>query len=158
MEKVPMTADGASALREELNRLKSTERPRIVQEISEALEQGDLRENAEYQYAKEEQGLIEGRISEIAAKLSAAQIIDVRSIPPSGKVIFGTTVTLLNVNTDDEVTYQIVGDDEADITKNKISVYSPVARGLITKEEGDSVIIQTPSGPVEYEILTIEHL
>ena len=124
MEKVPMTADGASALREELNRLKSTERPRIVQEISEALEQGDLRENAEYQYAKEEQGLI----------------------------------TLLNVNTDDEVTYQIVGDDEADITKNKISVYSPVARGLITKEEGDSVIIQTPSGPVEYEILTIEHL
>ena len=157
MEKVPMTADGASALREELNRLKSTERPRIVQEISEALEQGDLRENAEYQYAKEEQGLIEARISEIAAKLSAAQIIDVRSIPPSGRVIFGTTVTLLNVSTD-EVTYQIVGDDEADITKNKISVYSPVARGLITKEEGDSVIIQTPSGPVEYEILTIEHL
>ena len=99
MEKVPMTADGASALRDELNRLKSVERPRIVQEISEALEQGDLRENAEYQYAKEEQGLIEARISEIAAKLSAAQIIDVRSIPPSGRVIFGTTVTLLNVNT-----------------------------------------------------------
>ena len=106
----------------------------------------------------EEQGLIEARISEIAAKLSAAQIIDVRSIPPSGRVIFGTTVTLLNVSTDDEVTYQIVGDDEADITKNKISVYSPVARGLITKEEGDSVTIQTPSGLVEYEILTIQHL
>jgi len=158
MDKVPMTSEGANALREEMNRLKSVERPRIVQEISEALEQGDLRENAEYQYAKEEQGLIEARISEIAGKLSAAQIIDIRSIPPTGKVIFGTTVTLLNVNTDEEVRYQIVGDDEASIAEQKISVYSPVARGLISKEEGDAVVIQTPSGPVEYEILTIEHL
>ena len=127
MDKIPMTEAGAEALRVELKRLTSIERPRIVKEISAALEQGDLRENAEFQYAKEEQGHIEGRISEIAAKLGAAQIIDVTEIPNNGKVIFGVTVTLLNLDTDETVVYKIVGDDESDIKENKISIYSPVA-------------------------------
>lgn len=153
-----MTQAGADALRLELKRLTSTERPRIVKEISAALEQGDLRENAEFQYAKEEQGHIEGRISEIAAKLGAAQIIDVTELPNTGKVIFGVTVTLLNVDTDETVVYQIVGDDEAEIKAQKISIYSPVARSLIGKQVDDSVIIQIPSGQIEYEILSVEHL
>ena len=153
-----MTAEGAEALRLELMRLTSTERPRIVQEISAALAQGDLRENAEFQYAKEEQGHIEGRISEIAAKLGAAQIINIKEIPKSGKIIFGVTVRLLNLDNDEEVTYKIVGDDEADIKVNKISVYSPVARSLIGKQQDDVVLIQIPSGQIEYEILSVEHL
>ncbi len=153
-----MTAEGAEALRLELKRLTSTERPRIVQEISAALAQGDLRENAEFQYAKEEQGHIEGRISEIAAKLGAAQIINIKEIPKSGKIIFGVTVRLLNLDNDEEVTYKIVGDDEADIKVNKISVYSPVARSLIGKQQDDVVLIQIPSGQIEYEILSVEHL
>jgi len=158
MDKIPMTEAGAEALRVELKRLTSIERPRIVKEISAALEQGDLRENAEFQYAKEEQGHIEGRISEIAAKLGAAQIIDVTEIPNNGKVIFGVTVTLLNLDTDETVVYKIVGDDEADIKENKISIYSPVARSLIGKQVDDSVLIQIPSGQIEYEILSVEHL
>lgn len=158
MDKFPMTINGAEALRAELDRLKSTERPRIVQAIAEAREQGDLRENAEYQYAKEEQGFIEGRIAEIEGKLGNAQIIDVTTIPASGKVIFGTTVVLLNVDADTEITYQIVGDDESDIKANKISVYSPIARALIGKSEGDAVNVQTPGGEVEYEILEVKHL
>ena len=133
MQKIPMTATGEKALRDEVTRLKSVERPRIVQAISEALAQGDLRENAEYQYAKEEQGFIEGRIIEVENKLSAAQIIDVSIIPPNGKVIFGVTVTLLNLDNEEESIYQIVGDDEADIKVNKISIYSPVARALVGK-------------------------
>ena len=153
-----MTEAGAQALRVELKRLTSIERPRIVKEISAALEQGDLRENAEFQYAKEEQGHIEGRISEIAAKLGAAQIIDVTEIPNNGKVIFGVTVTLLNLDTDETVVYKIVGDDESDIKENKISIYSPVARSLIGKQVDDSVLIQIPSGQIEYEILSVEHL
>ncbi|MAI54521.1 MAG: transcription elongation factor GreA [Gammaproteobacteria bacterium TMED95] len=158
MDKIPMTETGAEALRVELKRLTSIERPRIVKEISAALEQGDLRENAEFQYAKEEQGHIEGRISEIAAKLGAAQIIDVTEIPNNGKVIFGVTVTLLNLDTDETVVYKIVGDDESDIKENKISIYSPVARSLIGKQVDDSVLIQIPSGQIEYEILSVEHL
>ena len=158
MDKIPMTEAGAEALRVELKRLTSIERPRIVKEISAALEQGDLRENAEFQYAKEEQGHIEGRISEIAAKLGAAQIIDVTEIPNNGKVIFGVTVTLLNLDTDETVVYKIVGDDESDIKENKISIYSPVARSLIGKHVDDSVLIQIPSGQIEYEILSVEHL
>ncbi|MBQ75519.1 MAG: transcription elongation factor GreA [Gammaproteobacteria bacterium] len=158
MEKIPMTATGVQALRSEMDRLKSVERPRIVQAISEALEQGDLRENAEYQYAKEEQGFIEGRILEIENKLSAVQVIDVMSISPTGRVIFGTTVKLVNLEDDAESTYQIVGDDEADIKVNKISVYSPVARALIGKEIGDVVTVVTPNGDVEYEICSVEHL
>jgi transcription elongation factor GreA len=158
MAKIPMTAEGAEALRAEVAQLKSVERPRIVQAISEALAQGDLRENAEFQYAKEEQGFIEGRILEIANKLGSAQIIDVKTIPPSGKVIFGTTVKLLNLDNDEESTYQIVGDDESDIKLNKISIYSPVARALVGKEIGDCVVVITPSGDVEYEICSIEHI
>ena len=158
MDKIPMTATGEKSLRSEVDRLKSVERPRIVQAISEALEQGDLRENAEYQYAKEEQGFIEGRILEIENKLSAAQVIDVMSIAPNGKVIFGTTVKLVNLDDDAESTYQIVGDDESDIKVNKISVYSPVARALIGKEIGDVVMVVTPNGNVEYEICSVEHL
>jgi len=158
MEKIPMTAHGAATLRTELDRLKGTERPRIVQAIAEARAQGDLRENAEYQYAKEEQGHIEGRIKDIEYKLGSAQIIDVTAITPSGKVIFGTTVSLLNLDTDAKVTYKIVGDDEADIKENKISVYSPIARALIGKEEGDVVVVVAPNGEVEYEIGSVEHI
>ena len=158
MDKIPMTGRGAEALREELDNLRSVERPRIVQAIAEARAQGDLRENAEYQYAKEEQGFIEGRIAEIEGKLSHAQIVDVTSIPHSGKVIFGTTVDLMNLETDDEITYQIVGDDESDIKANKISVYSPIARALVGKSEGDVVVVKTPNGDVEYEILEVKHL
>ena len=158
MEKTPMTAAGAQALRDELDKLKSVERPRIIQAISEALEQGDLRENAEFQYAKEEQGFIEGRILEIENKLASAQVIDIQSIAESGKVIFGVTVTLLNLETDEESMYQIVGDDESDIKMNKISIYSPVARALVGKQVGDEVVVQTPAGEVEYEICAVEHL
>lgn len=158
MDKIPMTAAGAEALRTDLARLMSTERPRIIQAISEALEQGDLRENAEFQYAKEEQSFIEGRIAEIAGKLGVAQIIDIAEITPTGRVIFGATVTLLNLDSDVEVVYQIVGDDESDIKENKISVYSPVARSLIGKEIGHVAVVQTPSGVIEYEICQVEHI
>ncbi len=158
MDKIPMTVKGADALRDELDRLKSQERPRIVKAIAEAREQGDLRENAEYQYAKEEQGFIEGRIIEIENKLSAAQIIDIKTIPETGKVIFGTTVSLLNLDSDEEISYQIVGDEESDIKESKLSVYSPIARALIGKEVGDVVMVQTPAGDVEYEICSVEHL
>ena len=158
MDKIPMTVDGEKALRQELTRLEGTERPRIVQAISEAREQGDLRENAEYQYAKEEQGFIEGRILEIEGKLSNAQVIDVTQIPESGKVIFGTTVELINLDNDEELTYQIVGDEESDIKLNKLSVYSPIARALIGKEVGDVALVNTPSGEVEYEICAVRHV
>lgn len=158
MQRYPMTTEGAAALREELQRLKTVDRPRISKAIAEAREHGDLKENAEYHAAREEQGFAEGRIQEIEAKLSAVQIISIRDIPHSGKVIFGTTVTIINTSTDEEKKYQIVGDDEADIKKNKISVNSPIARGLIGKEEGDVVKIETPSGVLEYEIDQVEHL
>lgn len=158
MQRYPMTVEGAAALREELQRLKTVERPRISAAIADAREHGDLKENAEYHAAREEQGFVEGRIQEIEAKLSASQIIDVKDIPHSGKVIFGVTVTIINTDTDEEKVYQIVGDDEADIKKGKISVNSPIARGLIGKEEGDVVSIDTPGGEVEYEIDKVEHL
>ena len=158
MEKIPMTAVGAEALHTEVTRLKSVERPRIVKAISAALEQGDLRENAEYQYAKEEQGFIEGRILEIENKLSVAQVIDVKSISPNGRVVFGTTVKLINLDNDEESIYQIVGDDEADIKVNKISIYSPVARAIVGKGLGNVVVVVTPNGEVEYEICSIEHI
>ena len=158
MDKIPMTPHGADVLREELDRLKSAERPRIIKAIAEALEQGDLRENAEFQYAKEEQGFIEGRILEIENKLSAAQIIDVRDIVRSGKVIFGVTVTVINIEDGKESVYKIVGDDESDLKLNKLSVYSPIARALVGKEIGDIAAVKTPSGDVELEIQSIEHL
>ena len=158
MDKIPMTADGAEALREELLRLKSVERPRIIQAIAEAREQGDLRENAEFQYAKEEQGFIEGRILEIENKLSAAQVINIRDIPFSGRVIFGVTVTVFNLEDEKESTYHIVGDDEADLKLNKLSVYSPFARALVGKEIGDVAVVKSPNGDLELEIYSIEHI
>jgi transcription elongation factor GreA len=158
MSRVPMTTAGEQALRAELDRLKSTDRPRVIQAIAEAREHGDLKENAEYHAAREEQGFIEGRIQELEGKLSHAQVIDVRSIPHSGKVIFGTTVVIINCETDESVRYQIVGDDEADIKSGKLSVNSPIARGLIGKSEGDIAGIQTPKGIVEYEIEEVLHL
>ena len=153
-----MTVVGENKLRQELEKLRSVERPRIVQAIAEARAQGDLRENAEYQYAKEEQGFIEGRIIEIEGKLSNAQVIDVNQIPVSGKIIFGVTVELLNVDSEELVTYQIVGDDESDVKLNKLSVYSPIARGLIGKEVGDSTFVKTPSGEVEFEVRSVRHV
>lgn len=158
MQRIPMTVAGEKALREELNQLKNIERPRITAAIAEAREHGDLKENAEYHAAREQQGFCEGRITEIEAKLAAAQVIDVHEIPNTGKVIFGVTVTVINPDTDEEKVFQIVGDDEADIKQNKISVNSPIARGLIAKEEGDIVVIKTPGGEVEYEIDKVEHL
>lgn len=155
-----MTALGETTLRKELAHLKSVRRPYIVKAIAEARAQGDLRENAEYQYAKEEQGFIEGRIAEIESKLSQAQVIDVTRIPPTGKVIFGTTVGLVNLSSDEDVTisYKIVGDDEAEIKDYKVSVYSPIARALIGKEIGDIVTVKTPAGEVEYEICSVDHV
>ena len=158
MSKIPMTKAGEAALRAALQRLKQVERPRIVAAIAEAREHGDLKENAEYHAAREQQGFCEGRIKDIEARLSHAQVIDVTQIENTGKVIFGVTVRLINLDTDQSVTYQIVGEDEADVKNGKISVTSPIARGLIGKEEADEVSVTTPGGVVEYEIDTVEHL
>ena len=158
MPQVPMTKAGEARLREELNHLKTVERPRIIQSIAEAREHGDLKENAEYHAAREQQGFTEGRIQEIEAKLADARIIDVTGIPHTGKVIFGVTVDLINCETEDLLRYQIVGDDEADVKCGKISISSPVARALIGKEEGDLAVVRTPSGEVEYEIDRVQHI
>jgi transcription elongation factor GreA len=158
MNQYPMTAKGANMLREELTHLKSVKRPEIVNAIAEAREHGDLKENAEYHAAREQQSFCEGRIQDIEGKLSNAQIIDVTKMPNNGKVIFGTTVTILNVDTDEETTYRIVGEDEADIKNNLISVISPIARGLIGKQVDDLVTIQTPKGKIEYEISEVEYI
>jgi len=158
MNQYPMTVHGADALKDELVHLKTVKRPRIVNDIAEAREHGDLKENAEYHAAREEQGFCEGRIQDIEGKLGNAQIIDVTKITNTGKVIFGVTVTLLNIDTDKEVTYQIVGDDEADIKQNRISVNSPIARGLIGKEVDSEIEVSTPGGMVEYEIVAVEHI
>ncbi|MDA0694322.1 MAG: transcription elongation factor GreA [Proteobacteria bacterium] len=157
MNKVPMTKAGELALREELERLRKQDRPRIIQAIADAREHGDLKENAEYHAAREQQSFTEGRIMEIESKLSYAQVIDVTTIPHTGKVIFGTTVDLINLDNDQAVTYRIVGDDEADIKRNRISISSPIARALIGKEEGDVVTVKAPSGDVEYEIDQVRH-
>ncbi|MFC3095967.1 transcription elongation factor GreA [Alteromonas sediminis] len=158
MSQYPMTAKGAEMLREELNELKSVTRPKIIEAIAEAREHGDLKENAEYHAAREQQSFCEGRIQDIEGKLSNAQIIDVTKMENTGKVIFGVTVTILNVETEEETTYKIVGDDEADIKNNLISVNSPIARGLIGKELDDVVNIQTPAGTVEFEIIEVEYI
>ena len=155
---VPMTVAGEARLREELNQLKTVERPKISAAIAEAREHGDLKENAEYHAAREQQGFCEGRIQDIEAKLSNVQVIDVTKMPNTGRVIFGVTVTILNCDTEQEVSYKIVGEDEADIKANLISVTSPIARGLIGKEVDDVVTIQTPSGSVEFEIVEVEHI
>ena len=157
MQKSPMTVQGEAALREELDRLKKQDRPKVIAAIAEAREHGDLKENAEYHAAREQQGFIEGRIQDIEAKLSNAQIIDISKIPAADKVIFGATVTILNVEKEATVTYTIVGDDEADVKSNKISYQSPIARALIGKEIGDVVAVQTPGGEVEYEIDEVDY-
>lgn len=154
----PMTAQGAEDLREELTRLKSVERPRIINAIAEARAHGDLKENAEYHAAKEQQGFLEGRIAEIEGKLSAVQIIDVTKLPQNGKAVFGTTVVLVNLETDEEVKYKIVGDEESDLKQGKISVHSPIARAVIGKNEGDVVTVITPGGEVEYELSEVLYL
>lgn len=156
--RVPMTVIGEARLREELQQLKSVERPKVITAIADAREHGDLKENAEYHAAREQQGFIEGRIQDIEGKLGAAQVIDVTTIANTGKVIFGVTVHLLNMETDEQVVYQICGEDEADIKAGKISVSSPIARALIGKSEGDIVAIRVPSGTVEYEIGEVEHI
>ena len=158
MNQFPMTVEGEQKLRKELERLKSVERPRIIEAIAEARAHGDLKENAEYHAAREQQSFCEGRIQEIEGKLANARVIDISKIPAGDKVIFGVTVTLINVNTDEQVSYKIVGDDEADVKQNKISISSPIARGLIGKEVGDEVCIKTPGGEVEYEIEAVRHI
>lgn len=158
MNRIPMTVQGEKALRDELHTLKTVKRPQVIEAISDAREHGDLKENAEYHAAREQQSFIEGRIQEIESKLSGSQIIDVLSIPHTGKVIFGTTVSLINLDTSKTVKYQIVGDDEADIKAGKISVSSPIARAIIGKEEGDIVGVKVPDGVVEYEIDEVFHI
>ena len=156
--RVPMTVSGAEKLRAEVQHLKSVVRPRIIREIAEARAHGDLRENAEYAAAKEQQGFSEGRIKEIEAKLADAQIIDVTKIGNTGRVVFGSTVTLINVESDERVTYRVVGDDEADLKLGTISVSSPLARGMIGKEIGDVFRLRSPGGEVEYEIEGVVHV
>ena len=158
MQQIPMTVRGAEQLREELDFLKNVRRPEIIKAIAEAREHGDLKENAEYHAAREQQGFCEGRIQEIEGKLGNAQVIDVTKMPNNGKVIFGATVVLVNTDTDEEVTYRIVGDDEADIKSGLISVNSPIARGLISKELDDTVNITTPGGVGEFDIIEVNYI
>lgn len=158
MQRIPMTVQGEAALREELQRLKTVDRPRVITAIADAREHGDLKENAEYHAAREQQSFIEGRIQDIEAKLSNSQVIDIKSIEPTGRVIFGSTVSLLNLETDEQVRYQVVGDDEADIKAGKISVSSPIARAMIGKEEGDVINVKVPNGIIEYEIEEVLHV
>ena len=158
MQKVPMTVAGAEKLRAELTELKTVTRPRISAAIAEAREHGDLKENAEYHAAREQQSFCEGRIKEIEGKLADSEVSDVTKIEPTGRVIFGTTVTLYNLNTEESVKYQIVGEDEADVPAGKISVASPIARAVMGKHEGDEVVVKAPAGELEYEIEAVEHL
>ncbi|MGC9386878.1 MAG: transcription elongation factor GreA [Hydrogenovibrio sp.] len=158
MQRHPMTKQGADALQVELQRLKKEERPAISTAIAEAREHGDLKENAEYHAAREQQGMIEARISQIENILARVQIIDVTKLKPNGKVVFGATVTVMNLETEAEVTYQIVGEEEADLKQNKISVNSPIARALIAKEEGEEVVVKAPSGNIDYEIVEIQYI
>jgi transcription elongation factor GreA len=157
MNRVPLTARGADQLREELERLKRVERPRIIEAIAEARAHGDLKENAEYHAAREQQGFVEGRIKEIESKLSNAEIIDVTKLNAGGRVVFGATVDVLEIDKDEEHTFVIVGDDEADIKQGKVSVSSPIARGLIGKSEGDTALVDAPGGRREFEILEVRY-
>ena len=157
MNQTPLTKEGAEALKAELNQLKNIDRPKITEAIATAREYGDLKENAEYHAAREQQGLAEARIRDIEAKLSNCQIIDVTTITNEGKVIFGSTVTMVDEN-DNEVTYQIVGEDEANVKLNKISVTSPVARAMIGKQVDDPVVVQTPNGEIEYEVTDVKYI
>jgi transcription elongation factor GreA len=156
--KVPITARGAEKLKQELQQLKSVERPKVIAAIAEAREHGDLKENAEYHAAREQQSFIEGRIAEINAKLGNAQIIDVTALGDADKVVFGATVDLVEEESGNEVTYQIVGEDEADINQGMISITSPIARALIGKQEGDIAEVQAPGGVKEYEVVEIRYV
>jgi transcription elongation factor GreA len=158
MNKIPLTLRGAEALRAELEELKKVKRPAVIQAIAEAREHGDLKENAEYHAAREQQSFIEGRIKDIEAKLSNAQIIDVTTMDAGGRVIFGATVDVVDMDTDEEFTYRIVGEDEADIQNGLISVNSPIARGLVGKEEGDVAVVDTPGGKREFEIVEVRYI
>jgi len=155
---IPMTQEGAEALRAELKHRKSVMRPEITQAIAEAREHGDLKENAEYHAAREQQSFNEGRITDIESKLADAQVIDIHKITPSGKVVFGSTVTLIEGESGDEVRYKIVGEDEADLKAGKISIMSPIARALVGKSVGDVAVVKTPNGELEYEVDAVEHL
>ncbi len=158
MSKVPITVRGAEKLKKELHKLKSDDRPKVIEAIAEARAHGDLKENAEYHAAREQQGFIEGRIKDIEAKLSNANVIDVTTLEQNGKVVFGVTVDVADEETGDELSYQIVGDDEADIKNNMISISSPIARALIGKEEGDVAEVNTPGGIRALEIIEIRYI
>lgn len=155
---IPLTAQGADRIRELVTKLKSVDRPRIIAAIAEARAHGDLSENAEYHAAREQQSFIEGRIAALESLLAEAQVIDVSNIDAAPRIVFGATVTLVNLSNDTEVTYQIVGEEEADIQQSLISVASPIARALIGKEEGDEVSVNAPGGIVEYEILEVKYI
>ncbi|MCH8302766.1 MAG: transcription elongation factor GreA [Proteobacteria bacterium] len=158
MTKVPMTVRGAEMLREELKKLKSDDRPKVIQAIAEARAHGDLKENAEYHAAKDQQGFIEGRIKEIEGKLSNTQIIDVTAIDAKGRIVFGATVDLLDVQSDQQSTYRIVGEDEADINQGLISFSSPIARAMMGKNEGDEVSFSAPGGEKQFEVIKVRYL
>ena len=158
MNKVPLTVVGAESLQKELHQLKTVDRPTIIKAIATAREHGDLKENAEYHAAREQQSFAEGRIADIEGKLSNAEVIDVTKMPKTGKVIFGVTVELCNEETGEEVTYRIVGEDEADIKSGLVSVTSPLSRAMIGKQEGDIAAVQAPAGVIEYEILSVKYI
>ena len=158
MNKVPVTVRGHEMLKDELKQLKSVERPQVIQAIAEAREHGDLKENAEYHAAKEQQGFIEGRIKELEGKLSNLQVIDVTTLSQGGKIVFGVTIDLLDVDADKEITYRIVGEDEADIKQGLISYTSPIARALIGKNEGDEVVFEAPGGTKTYEVIEVRYV
>lgn len=158
MSKVPLTVNGAELLRQELHTLKTVERPKVINAISEARAQGDLSENAEYDAAKERQSFVEGRIVELEFKLGSAQVIDPKTLNANGRCVFGSTVILEDTNTGDVVTYQIVGDDEADIKHRKISISSPIARALIGKSSGDVAEVKAPGGVREYEVVEVQYI
>lgn len=158
MNKVPMTVRGHELLQDELKQLKSVERPQVIQAISEARAHGDLKENAEYHAAKEQQGFIEGRIKECEGKLSNLQVIDVTAVNANGKVVFGSTVALLDVSIDKEIIYKIVGEDEANIKQGLLSFTSPMARAIIGKNEGDEIIFSAPGGEKEYEVISVKYV
>ncbi|ORE86155.1 transcription elongation factor GreA [Oceanococcus atlanticus] len=157
MSKTPLTVRGEQLLQDELKRLKSEDRPRVIASIAEAREHGDLKENAEYHAAREEQGFIEGRIADIEGKLSNSQVIDVTKLPQNGKIVFGVTVDLVDVDTEEELSYRIVGEDEADVKAGLIAFSTPIARALLGKEEGEEVAVQVPGGTRRLEVLEVHY-
>lgn len=158
IENIPMTVFGAKALEAELLKLKDVSRPRVIEDIATARAHGDLKENAEYHAAKEEQSFIEGRIKEVESKLSRMQMIDVAKLSQNGRCVFGTTIALMNVEDESEITYKIVGEDEADISLDKISCYSPIASALMGNEQGDEITVKAPKGDIIYEILSVKYI